>query len=65
LMPLLTGHGREHHGQILAEASTLADHRRLVPRLHSTTFTLHDVENAYATVESGSGTGRVVVLPNG
>lgn len=65
LMPLLTGHGREHHGQIVAEAAVLAQSGRLVPRMHSKTFTLDDVETAYATVESGSATGRVVVLPNG
>lgn len=65
LMPLLTGHGREHHGQIVAEAAVLAESGRLVPRMHSKTFTLDDVETAYATVESGSATGRVVVLPNG
>jgi len=64
LMPLLTGHGREHHGQILTEAAALAERGRLVPRLHSSTFTLDDVESAYATVEDGSATGRVVVLPN-
>ena len=65
LMPLLTGHGREHHGQIVAEAAALADRGRLVPRLHSSTFTLDDVDEAYTTVENGSATGRVVVLPNG
>jgi NADPH:quinone reductase-like Zn-dependent oxidoreductase len=64
LMPLLTGRGREHHGDIVAEAAALADTGQLVPRLHSTTFTLDDVNSAYQIVENGTATGKVVVLPN-
>jgi NADPH:quinone reductase-like Zn-dependent oxidoreductase len=63
LMPLLTGDGREHHGHILSEAATLADSGRLVPRLNSTTFTLDEVNDAYAIVENGATTGKVIVLP--
>lgn len=65
LMPLLTGRGRDHHGQILADAAVLAEAGRLVPRLHSQTFALDEVEKAYAAIEDGSATGRVVVVPNG
>lgn len=65
LMPLLTGRCREHHGHILAQAASLADEGRLVPRLHSAAFTLGEVNDAYDIVENGSGTGKVVVLPNG
>lgn len=64
LLPLLTGRRREHHGHIVAQAAALADDGRLVPRLHSTTFTLGEVNDAYATVENRSATGKVVVLPN-
>jgi NADPH:quinone reductase-like Zn-dependent oxidoreductase len=64
LLPLLTGAGREHHGYIVAQAAALADEGRLVPRLHSTTFTLDEVNDAYEAVENGSATGKVVVLPN-
>jgi NADPH:quinone reductase len=64
LLPLLTGAGREHHGHIVAQAAALADAGRLVPRLHSTTFTIDEVNDAYEIVESGSTTGKVVVLPN-
>jgi NADPH:quinone reductase len=62
LMPLLTGRHREHHGHIVAEAAALADDGRLVPRLHSRTFTLDEVNDAYKLVENGSATGKVVVL---
>lgn len=64
LLPLLTGRGRDHHGHIVAEAAALADGGRLVPRLHSTTFPLAEVNYAHALVENGSATGKVVVLPN-
>ena len=64
LLPLLTGAGREHHGHILSQAAALADDGRLVPRLHSTTFRLDEVNDAHAIVEDRSATGKVVVLPN-
>lgn len=64
LMPLLTGRGRRHHGEIVAQAAALADNGQLVPRLHSTTFPLDAVNDAHAVVENGSATGKVVVSPN-
>ena len=64
LMPLLTGRRREHHGYIVAQAAVLADDGRLVPRLHSATFTLGEVNDAYEVVENGAATGKVIVLPN-
>lgn len=64
LMPLLTGRGREHHGHILGQAAALADAGQLVPRLHASTFALGEVNDAYRTVENGSATGKVIVLPN-
>jgi len=64
LMPLLTGRRREHHGYIVAQAAALADAGRLAPRLHSASFTLGEVNDAYAVVEKGSATGKVIVLPN-
>ncbi|MDZ4266485.1 MAG: zinc-dependent alcohol dehydrogenase family protein [Mycobacterium sp.] len=64
LMPLLTGRGRRHHGDIVAQAAALADNGQLVPRLHSPTFPLGAVNEAHAVVENGSATGKVVVSPN-
>jgi NADPH:quinone reductase len=64
LMPLLTGRLREHHGHILGQAAALADAGQLVPRLHSTTFTLGEVNDAYELIENGSAAGKVMVLPN-
>jgi NADPH:quinone reductase-like Zn-dependent oxidoreductase len=64
LLPLLTGRGREHHGHILAHAAALADSGKLAPRLHSATFPLGEVNDAYALVENGTSTGKVIVLPD-
>lgn len=44
LLPLLTGSGREHHGDIVSQAAALADAGRLVPRVDSRTFTLDEVD---------------------
>ncbi len=61
LMPLLTGHGREQHGRILAEATRLADAGRLVPVLSAQRFRLADGDAALDLVESGRSAGKVTV----
>ncbi|POA51534.1 quinone oxidoreductase, partial [Pseudomonas sp. GW460-R15] len=38
LLPMLTGKGREHHGQILAEAAQLIDDGKLTPILDGRQF---------------------------
>lgn len=61
LLPMLTGRGREHHGQIMREASDLADAGTLRPLLDPRRFTLDTVTDAHAAVETGRTTGKVVV----
>lgn len=61
LLPLLTGRGREHHGQIMREASALADAGALKPLLDPRHFTLADVADAHAAVESGTAQGKIVI----
>ncbi|MGP4088179.1 zinc-dependent alcohol dehydrogenase family protein [Streptomyces sp. KR55] len=61
LLPMLTGRGREHHGQIMREAATLADTGALVPRLDPRHFTLATVADAHAAVESGTAEGKIVI----
>jgi NADPH:quinone reductase len=61
LMPLLTGHGREQHGRILAEATRLADAGKLVPVLSAQRFRLADGDAALDLVESGRSAGKVIV----
>jgi NADPH:quinone reductase len=61
LLPLLTGVGREHHGEILRAAATLADGGQLEPRLDPHEYTLADIAEAHQAVESGTAAGKVVV----
>ncbi|MFC9910887.1 zinc-dependent alcohol dehydrogenase family protein [Streptomyces sp. NPDC127197] len=61
LLPMLTGRGREHHGQIMREAATLADAGALMPRLDPRHFTLATVADAHAAVESGTAEGKIVI----
>ncbi|ETK33116.1 alcohol dehydrogenase [Microbispora sp. ATCC PTA-5024] len=61
LLPLLTGRGREHHGEILREVAALADSGALRPILDPRRFTLETVEEAHKAVASGDAAGKVVV----
>ncbi|MEV7323172.1 zinc-dependent alcohol dehydrogenase family protein [Streptomyces sp. NPDC093970] len=61
LLPLLTGRGREHHGEIMREAAALAEAGSLTPVLDPRRFGLTDVADAHAAVESGTARGRIVV----
>lgn len=61
LYPLLSGKGREHHGDILRAAATLANEGKLRPRLDSTPYTLTTIEQAYQAIISGNTTGKVVI----
>jgi len=61
LLPLLTGAGRAHHGEILREATKLIEAGRIVPRLDPRHFSLETIEQAHATIESGTAAGKIVV----
>jgi len=60
LYPLLSGNGLDHHGEILERVATLADEGKLKPLLNPRRFSPSELDDAYATVESGS-TGKVVI----
>lgn len=60
LMPLLTGFGSAHHGEILAQAAKLASEGKLRPLLNDRHFTTSEIAAAHAAVEAGS-LGKVVV----
>nr|WP_257031027.1 zinc-dependent alcohol dehydrogenase family protein [Edaphobacter lichenicola] len=60
LMPLLTGRGQAHHGEILREAAALVDSGKLRPLMNERRFSGADLDAAYALVESGA-VGKVVV----
>ena len=61
LLPLLTGRGRAHHGEILAEAAALAEAGRLTPIVDPAPYDLETVGDAHRAVESGKRQGKVVV----
>jgi NADPH2:quinone reductase len=61
LLPLLTGKGRTHHGEILAEAARLAEAGLLRPHLDARRFDLSSVSEAHALLTTGQSNGKVVV----
>lgn len=60
LLPLLTGEGRDAHGEILRQATALVEAGRLAPRLDPRRFALDAVDAAFAAL-AGPADGKVVV----
>jgi NADPH:quinone reductase-like Zn-dependent oxidoreductase len=60
LLPLLTGEGRAHHGEILTHVAVLVEAGKLKPLLNDHPMSMAETEAAYALVESGA-LGKVVV----
>src|SRR5262249_20764100 len=60
LLPLITGEGRAHHGEILKRAAALVEAGKLKPLLNQQRFSITDIAAAYALVASGA-LGKVVV----
>ena len=61
LLPMLSGKGRAHHGDILRAATKLAEAGKLTPLLSPERFTLQTALQAHIAVESGKTVGKVVV----
>ncbi len=61
LLPLLTGEGRRHHGEILEQATRLIEGGKLAPRMDERRFTLATVDEAYRIQREGEARGRLVV----
>jgi NADPH2:quinone reductase len=60
LLPLITGEGRVHHGDILAHITALVEGGELKPLLNDHVIPMVDINTAHALVESGA-VGKVVV----
>jgi NADPH2:quinone reductase len=60
LLPLITGRGRAHHGEILTQAAALAEAGKLRPLINERQFSIEEIGAAHALVESGV-LGKVVV----
>lgn len=61
LLPLLTGEGRAHHGEILAATAALVDAGLMTPAVDPTPYDLTTVTAAHQAVASGNSRGKVVV----
>lgn len=61
LLPMLTGQGRAHHGDILREATRLAEAGDLVTRVDSRQFNFDSAADAHAAVEQRHAAGKVVI----
>ncbi|MDG3443608.1 zinc-dependent alcohol dehydrogenase family protein [Nitrospirillum amazonense] len=61
LAPLLTGLDRAHHGEILAQVTTLIEAGKLLPRLDPRTYTLDSAAGAHTAITDRSAKGKIVV----
>ena len=61
LHPLLTGTQRAHYGEILREATRLAEVGQLTPRMDPRQFDLNSAELAYEALTNGTAAGKLVV----
>ena len=61
LLPLLTGEGRAHHGEILRQATQLAEANQLRPVVDPRHFTLETALSAHEAVEQGTAASKIVI----
>jgi len=60
LLPLITGEGRAHHGEILTEVRAIVKAAKLKPLLNDRSFSVQEIAAAHTLIESSSS-GKVVV----
>ncbi|BDT57048.1 quinone oxidoreductase [Massilia varians] len=61
LLPMLSGEGRAHHGEILREATRLAEEGKLKPLVDEKRYTLSDAHAAHDAQEAGKALGKIVI----
>jgi NADPH2:quinone reductase len=61
LLPLLTGQGRERHGEILRQAVLLADAGRLTPAVDPRRFSLDQAAEAHRALADRTARGKLVI----
>jgi NADPH:quinone reductase len=61
LLPLLTGEGRAHHGEILRQATKLVEAGKLAPRVDPRRFAFATLAEAYDAVRAGAAGGKIVI----
>lgn len=62
LYPLISGKGRQHHGEILRLAAELIEAGKIKPLVDDRSFSLQTVDAAYQAMTDGSAKGKIVVL---
>ena len=65
LLPLLTGEGRGHHGEILQHIAALADAGQLTLVVDETVYRLAELPEAHRSLAGGHNAGKVVVTVDG
>jgi NADPH:quinone reductase len=61
LLPLLTGDGRAHHGDILREAKRLCEAGKITPKLDPRRFDFATIADAYDAVRTRNASGKIVI----
>ncbi|MFJ4347623.1 zinc-dependent alcohol dehydrogenase family protein [Pseudomonas sp. NPDC089401] len=61
LLPMLSGEGRTHHGEILRQAARLAEEGKLKPLMDRHSFTLTAAQDAHIVQGSGNAVGKIIV----
>jgi NADPH2:quinone reductase len=61
LLPMLTGQGRAHHGEILREATRLVSAGKIMPRVDPRHFSFETAADAHLTVENRQASGKVII----
>lgn len=62
LIPLMTGVGRDHYGNILFEIKKLVEAGQIKPLLHDKIFNWKEVAEAHKLLESGQQKGKVALV---
>lgn len=61
LIPMLHGHKRQQHGDILATLASIVDAGKLKPVVDTKRFEFHEIGKAHDHLNSGKAIGKVVV----
>lgn len=61
LLPLLSGNGKAHHGEIMAHATDLIAQNKVIPLLNKDIYKLPDANKAYELLAAGANPGKVAV----
>lgn len=61
LIPLLSGEGRAHHGEILRELSSRVEAGEVKPLLDDSRFSLTEISAAHTRLEAGEATGKIII----